>query len=241
MQTMATSSTCNTRSLCARSRIASTLSTRAPTRRNIVARGSKLAVWNKIDYVPASKVAKLVEDGYTLLDVRTNLQFERAHLKDSTHIPLFKEDDATDPQSLLNQQLHRGSVGSQFGTAHTVRNDRFEELVSAKFGKDDKLLVCCQQGLRSNTAAQDLSKVGFSELACIEGGFNTMKEEYLGSLETVGKDPINKAGLGGIVKYQKQISFTIGGIMLTAYALILLFPDQATPLLAEWFGPSVVP
>ena len=46
------------------------------------------------------------------------------------HIPLFKEDDAKDPQSLLNQQLHAGSVGNQFGSKHTVRNERFEELVS---------------------------------------------------------------------------------------------------------------
>lgn len=45
------------------------------------------------------------------------------------HIPLFVEDTATDPQSMLNRQLHSGSVGNQFGTKHTVRNDKFEELV----------------------------------------------------------------------------------------------------------------
>eukprot|EP00240_Pyramimonas_obovata_P012511 CAMPEP_0118929760 /NCGR_PEP_ID=MMETSP1169-20130426/6665_1 /TAXON_ID=36882 /ORGANISM="Pyramimonas obovata, Strain CCMP722" /LENGTH=238 /DNA_ID=CAMNT_0006872009 /DNA_START=72 /DNA_END=788 /DNA_ORIENTATION=- len=238
---MATSSVSNVRSLGARSRVASSVSVRAPARRSVVARGSKLAVWNKIDYVAPSKVAKLVEEGYAVLDVRTNIQFDRSHLKNTTHIPLFKEDDATDPQSLLNQQLHRGAVGSQFGTAHTVRNDRFEELVSAKFAKDDKVLVCCQQGLRSNTAAQDLAKAGFTDLACIEGGFNTLKDDLLGSLETEGPEPISKAGLGGLVKYQKTISFTIGGILFAAYAFIQLFPEQGTTLLAATFGPNVVP
>lgn len=238
---MATSSLSATHVLSSRTRVASPLSGRASCKRTVVVRGCKLAVWNKIDYVPAAKVAKLVEEGYALVDVRSNMQFERAHLKNCTHIPLFKEDDAKDPQSLLNQQLHRGAIGSQFGTAHTVRNDMFEDQVSSKFAKDDKLLLCCQQGLRSNTAAQDLSKAGFSDLVCIEGGLNTMKDDLLGSLETVGSVPISKAGLGGLIKYQKQISFTIGGIMLTAYLLVTLFPDQTAPLLAEWFGENVVP
>eukprot|EP00959_Pyramimonas_sp_CCMP1952_P154209 3226132-Pyramimonas_sp.AAC.2 len=59
MQSMAASRACKantTPALCSRSQIASSLRARAPARRNVIARGSKLAVWNKIDYVPASKV-----------------------------------------------------------------------------------------------------------------------------------------------------------------------------------------
>jgi len=240
MQTMAVSSprTFSVPALAGRSRSASSLSARAPTRRSVVSR----TVWSKIDYVPASKVANLVtQEGYALLDVRDNNQFQKAHVKGSVHIPLFKEDEAKDPQSLINQQLHRGSVGANFGSSHTIRNDRFEELVEAQFGKDAKVILCCQQGLRSNTAAQDLAASGFSDLACVDGGFNSLTDELLGSLEVVGKEKISKAGFGGLMKSQQKISIVVGSVMFAAWAFLEFLPEQAAPLLAGLYGPNVVP
>ena len=44
-------------------------------------------------------------------------------------MPLFVPDEGKDLQSLLNQQLHAGSVGGQRGSKHTVRNEQFESQV----------------------------------------------------------------------------------------------------------------
>ena len=49
-----------------------------------------LSVRAEVNYVNAEDAKKLVAaDGYAILDVRDKVQFERAHIKDSYHIPLF--------------------------------------------------------------------------------------------------------------------------------------------------------
>jgi len=202
-------------------------------------RASRLGVRAKIDYVPAAKVEKLVlEDGYTLVDIRDSIQYDRSHFKNSEYIPLYVPDNGTDFQSRLNQQLHAGSVGNQFGTKHTVRNTEFESMVAAKFNKDAKLLLCCQQGLRSNGAAQELAASGFSDLAVIEGGLNQLKENVIGSLETEGKEKIWEAGKGGTNKYIREISFTVGGVMGAMYIALEFFPDASKDVLAKLYGLS---
>lgn len=58
--------------------------------------------------------------------------------------------------------------------------------VQGKVPKDAKVIVGCQKGLRSLAACEQLARVGYGQLAWINGGFDTAKP---GDLPTTnGKD-----------------------------------------------------
>lgn len=61
--------------------------------------------------------------------------------------------------------------------------------------KDAKVLVACQQGLRSRAAAQQLAKAGYNNLAWVEGGFNKSKA---GDVPTSDGNDVRYAGIGGV-------------------------------------------
>lgn len=186
----------------------------------------RLKVLSKIEYTTPSKVADLVEAGYTIVDVRDETQFGRAHLKDSVHIPLFTEDTSTDLNSIVNQQLHKGSVGNFKGTKHTVRNERFEETAQKLFPeKDAKLIIACQQGMRSTSAAEALVQLGYSNLTCIEGGYNDFKE-VPAPLETIGESDLDKAALGGMQAAQTTINVAVAGVLFALYLCLEFFPES---------------
>lgn len=60
-------------------------------------RRSSLTVRAEVDYVNAEEAKKLIAaEGYAVLDVRDRTQFERAHIKDCYHVPLFIENNDND-------------------------------------------------------------------------------------------------------------------------------------------------
>lgn len=50
----------------------------------------------EVNYVIAEEAKKLVEEGYTVVDVRDKSQFDRAHIKSCYHMPLFIENKDND-------------------------------------------------------------------------------------------------------------------------------------------------
>lgn len=50
----------------------------------------------EVDFVDAEKATELIAQGYAVLDVRDRIQFERAHIKNCYHVPLFIENKDND-------------------------------------------------------------------------------------------------------------------------------------------------
>lgn len=56
-----------------------------------------LGIKAEVEFVNAEDAKKLVSvDGYAVLDVRDRTQFERAHIKECFHVPLFIENKDND-------------------------------------------------------------------------------------------------------------------------------------------------
>ncbi|KAJ1257722.1 hypothetical protein BS78_10G018300 [Paspalum vaginatum] len=174
------------------------------------------AVRAEVSFVDADEAKRLVaEEGYTVLDIRDRTQRERAHIKSSTHVPLFIENQDNDIGTIVKRQLHNNFAGLFFGLPFTKLNPDFAKTVKDKFSPESKLLVVCQEGLRSAAAADALEREGFQNIACITSGLQTVKP---GTFESVGKSELQNAGKAGLV--------TVQG----AYLFITFFPDQAEKL-----------
>lgn len=134
--------------------------------------------------------------GYRVLDVRPQYEWERSHIKGSTHIPLFVEDAANDPITLLKKQLTFGYGGFWEGVRLTKENPNFRQEVMALLKDPSRpTLVVCQKGLRSLNAAEMLcGDLNFEDVAWLQGGLDTVNSD---DFPVVGKVPLRQAGKGG--------------------------------------------
>ncbi|XP_017417492.2 rhodanese-like domain-containing protein 9, chloroplastic [Vigna angularis] len=188
----------------------------------------RLAIRAEVEFVNADKAKELVEvDGYAVLDVRDKNQFERAHIKSCSHVPLFIENKDNDPGTIIKRQLHNNFSGLFFGLPFTKPNPDFIQSVKTQFPPESKLLVVCQEGLRSAAAADKLEKAGYENIACITSGLQTVKP---GTFESVGSTELENAGKAGLVTIQGKISTVLGTILVCAYIFVTFFPEQAEKL-----------
>ncbi|XP_057718903.1 rhodanese-like domain-containing protein 9, chloroplastic isoform X1 [Arachis stenosperma] len=186
---------------------------------------SSLTIKAEVKFVNAEQAKELVTvDGYTVLDVRDKTQFERAHIKSCYHVPLFVENQDNDPGTIVKRTLHNNFSGLFFGLPFTKPNPDFVQSVKSQFSPETKLLVVCQEGLRSAAAANKLEQAGFSNVACITSGLQTVKP---GTFDSVGSKDLQDAGKAGLVTIQGKISTVLGTILVCAYLFITFFPDQA--------------
>ncbi|XBH91550.1 hypothetical protein VPH35_082913 [Triticum aestivum] len=213
-----------------------------------------VAVRAEVSFVDGDEAKRLVaEEGYTVLDVRDRRQYERAHVRASAHVPLYIENEDNDigtrtcraclhslflhfssrkfinaccflPGTIIKRQAHNNFAGLFYGLSFTKLNRDFTKTVRSKFSPESKLLVVCQEGLRSTAAADALEREGFQNLACITSGLQTLKP---GTFETVGKAELQNAGKAGLVTIQGKISIVLGTVLITLLLLITVFPDQA--------------
>lgn len=65
--------------------------------------------------------------GWRHLDVRPAYERERAHVEGSLHVPLFVEDESSDPVSLVKKAVTFGYGGWWMGNKLTRRNNQFME------------------------------------------------------------------------------------------------------------------
>ncbi|KQJ89622.2 hypothetical protein BRADI_4g27040v3 [Brachypodium distachyon] len=189
---------------------------------------SAVAARAEVSFVDGDEAKRLVaEEGYTVLDVRDRRQYERAHVKASAHVPLFIENDDNDIGTIIKRQAHNNFAGLFYGLSFTKLNKDFTKMVKDKFSPNAKLLLVCQEGLRSTAAADALEREGFQNLACITSGLQTLKP---GTFESVGKTELQNAGKAGLVTIQGKISIVLGTILISLLLFITVFPDQAEKL-----------
>ncbi|OIV95435.1 hypothetical protein TanjilG_06897 [Lupinus angustifolius] len=182
----------------------------------------------EVDYVNAEQAKDLVAvEGYKVLDVRDRTQFERAHIKSSYHVPLFIENKDNDPGTILKRTLHNNFSGLFYGLPFTKPNPDFVQSVKSQFPPESKILVVCQEGLRSTAAASKLEQAGFSDVKSITSGLQKVKP---GTFESVGSTELQNAGKAGLVTIQGKISAVLGTVLIGAYLFITFFPDQAEKL-----------
>nr|XP_016470056.1 PREDICTED: rhodanese-like domain-containing protein 9, chloroplastic [Nicotiana tabacum] len=184
----------------------------------------------EVEFVNADEAKKLVAvEGYAVLDVRDKTQFERAHIKNCYHVPLFVENTDNDLGTIVKRQLHNNFSGLFYGLPFTKPNPEFVPSVKSQFSPESKLLLVCQEGLRSAAAAQRLDEAGYENIACITSGLQTVKP---GTFDSVGSKELQDAGKAGLVTIQGKISAVLGTVLICALLFITLFPDQAEQILA---------
>ncbi|OWM68256.1 thiosulfate sulfurtransferase 16, chloroplastic [Punica granatum] len=106
--------------------------------------------------VPVRVAHELLQAGHRYLDVRTPEEFSAGHASGAINIPY----------------MYR--VGSGM-----TKNVSFVKEVSARFTKDDEIIVGCQSGKRSMLAAKDLLAAGFYGIVDIAGGYGAWTQSGL--------------------------------------------------------------
>lgn len=183
----------------------------------------------EVKYVDGVEAKKLMaEEGYTVLDIRDRIQYEKAHIVPSTHVPVYIENADNDLNTIVNRTLHNNFSGLFYGLAFTKPNPDFISSVEKKFPTDSKLLLVCQEGLRSGAAADKLEKAGFQNLAYISSGLQKVSP---GIFDKEGPKELQDAGKGGLVTIQGKISTVLGSVLIAALLFITFFPNQAE----QWF------
>lgn len=186
-------------------------------------------ITSEVNFVNSDEAKKLVaEEGYAVLDVRDKTQFERAHIKSCSHVPLFIENNDSDFGTIVKRTVHNNFSGLFFGLLFTKPNPDFVRSVKDRFSADSKLLLVCQEGLRSAAAANKLDEAGFQNIACVTSGLQSVKP---GTFDSVGSVELQNAGKAGLVTIQGKISAVLGTVLICAYLFITFFPDQAEKLL----------
>jgi rhodanese-related sulfurtransferase len=105
--------------------------------------------------VTPPEAAKLLEEGWTYLDVRSIPEFDRGHPVGAANIPL----------------LH-------FSDGRMSPNGDFGKVVTANFPKDAKLVIGCKVGSRSLQAAALLESAGYTNVVDMRGGFAGERDPF---------------------------------------------------------------
>lgn len=90
----------------------------------------------------------MLQAGHLYLDVRTPEEYRTGRAVGAVNIPYMFKD-----------------------ASGMTKNPGFLDEVSAKFDKDDKIIVGCLAGKRSIMAANDLVSAGFIDVTDITGGY----------------------------------------------------------------------
>jgi rhodanese-related sulfurtransferase len=100
--------------------------------------------------VDPAEAYRLMGEGYVYLDVRSTSEFARGHAQGAVNAPLLETDPA----------------------GGRAPNPDFLAVCLANFAKDQRLLVGCASGGRSQKACELLESNGYVTLANIRGGFS---------------------------------------------------------------------
>lgn len=228
----------------------------APTRskRNVCPRATKTGVdeknlraaearWEssvregKIKNVSCKDAGELMQSGWVMLDVRPPTETQRVPIKGAVEVPLFIPDPEVSITGLLKQATAFGMGGWWLGGGHNIPNPNFLAEVQAKVPKDAKVIVGCQKGLRSLAACEQLSLAGYTQLAWVNGGFDTCKKGELPS-----EIDIRYAGIGGFSEFlgwtevqQDENKQKFGGIFgIVKIAAVLVFLDGLLFAYEQW-------
>jgi rhodanese-related sulfurtransferase len=101
---------------------------------------------------PAEAHAKMNDEGFTYVDVRTEEEFVAGHPERAVNVPWL--------------------VPGAPGAAGMVPNPEFLPVMERAFAKDAPLIVGCKAGARSARAAQALVDAGFSRVVDQRAGWD---------------------------------------------------------------------
>jgi rhodanese-related sulfurtransferase len=96
------------------------------------------------------------ESGSVYIDVRTIEEYLSGHPDGAVNIPIAFPDPGQ-------------------GMAFNVD---FAQVVQTHYPKDKKIIVGCQAGPRSNSAAQVLQETGYQDVSSVKGGFGGMRDPF---------------------------------------------------------------
>ena len=105
--------------------------------------------------VTPEEAAELIEAGYVYLDVRSEPEFEQGHVPGAFNVPLM-----------------------HFGPGGLTPNGEFMQVVESAFGKNEKLVVGCRSGGRSQRAVQLLAAAGYSDLVDLPAGWEGARDPF---------------------------------------------------------------
>lgn len=103
-------------------------------------------------------------DGAVWVDVRTVAEYEAGHPEGAVNVPWAVVDPATG------------------GMTH---NPDFLPTMQKHFGKDTRLYMSCQAGVRSMNACEELSNAEYTTLINVEGGYGG-KRDPMGNVVVTG-------------------------------------------------------
>jgi rhodanese-related sulfurtransferase len=105
--------------------------------------------------VSPAEAKKLVDEGWTYLDVRSEPEFAAGHPAGARNVPL----------------AHSGPKGMQ-------PNPDFLSVVEAVFAKDARVVVGCQAGGRSLRAAEMMAAAGYGQIVDQRAGFGGARDAF---------------------------------------------------------------
>jgi len=185
-----------------------------------------------VQYLDANEAKKVVtEEGYNIIDIRDASQYDRSHITKSVHVPLFIANEGTDPGTLIKKFAHNSFAGAFYGLAFTKENEDFLATVQKQFQKEDKILMVCQEGLRSGAAAEKLEAAGYQNVAYLLNGLQTVKP---GIFEKEGPKELEDAGKAGLITIQQPFSVVLGSLLVLALLFLQFFPDQSTEIMKKF-------
>ena len=108
-----------------------------------------------VPLVSPEEAQRLLERGYTYVDVRSESEFAAGHAPGAVNIPL---------QRVVGDRL--------------VDNPDFMDIVSRRFRTTDPLLLGCRTGGRSHVAALRLEQTGFQRIVELRHGFEGARDAF---------------------------------------------------------------
>lgn len=108
-----------------------------------------------VPLVSPEEAQRLLERGYTYVDVRSESEFAAGHAPGAVNIPLQR------------------AVGDRL-----VDNPDFMEVVSRRFRTTDPLVLGCRSGGRSHVAALRLEQSGFERMVELRHGFEGARDAF---------------------------------------------------------------
>ena len=175
-------------------------------------------------------------------------------MKGSVNVPLFVNDDDTSFSTLLKQAAAYGTGGWWMGGGHMKMNPcaparlplccrraqppdaltprltrTFIGDVQAKVPKDKPVVVACQKGLRSLSAAEQLVRAGYPTVAWLNGGYDAATKADFNTSNDKDMRYGGVAGLAGLIgwtKVQQQEQVSLGGGVFN----VLKYVRAGTPL-----------
>ena len=105
--------------------------------------------------VSPEQTAELLKEGAVYVDVRTEQEYEAGHVPGSLNVPW-----------------------KQLGPGGMVQNPEFLDVMQKCFGKNEKLIMGCRSGNRSQHAGELLVRSGYADVSNLTTGFEATRDAF---------------------------------------------------------------